>query len=320
MEGNTGQDNNKFNLMQTLQEKFKPNLLTRILFDGGAHNIMKGGASPTKSTVLKGGLRELDNKEIPGFMGVYLARAMVFFFLLFLSYYFAIKVMGQDSIRSGIYKGSGLDDVDASWSKKYRRTLLYLLVFLLFTTLFYWGFTGALWLMVYGYVSTFAKPGEEIGPVVSELWDRLFYKFVSKEGYGNIEYVNMMIRFAVWGVFIIFIIYMLFVRSFVNNMSYPLYMEEDDPNERSTERKLLVFFSIVSLLVFISMVVIFCCDWAWPNDIPTVLIGFVVIGFYSLLVSIVFRYELKKDNTKVAIYMIMLFALVFLHYMTLGGI
>ena len=318
MEGYTQQGKSQ-GIITTLQEKFKPGLLTRILFDGGAHNIMWGGDGQGKAVVEKS-LQELKKSEIPGFMGVYLARAMVFFFILFLSYYFAIKVMAQDDIKGGIYKGSGLDDEEASWTKKYRHTLLYVFVFLLFTTLFYWGILGIIWVMVYAYVSTFAKQGENIGPVVSELWDRLFYKFVSKDGYGNTEYVKSMVRYAVWGVFILFMLYMLFVRSFVNNMSYPLYLEEGDQEEHSNERKLLIFFAIISLFIFLAMVIIFCGDWAWPNDLSTLFISIVVLAFHTLLVCLVFRYELKKDNIRVALFIILMFVLVFLHYFFLGGV
>lgn len=313
MQGNT--------LMDSLRQSFKPALLTRILFDGNSDDINKILYGKSSITLQDGGagkkLSENERNLLPGFMDIYFGRASFFFLLLFTSYYIAIKIMDSDAIKEGLLKDERIDNTDRPWSKKLVRLTLYLLVFVLIVAALLWSFQKLIYFGFYAYVSSQAKPGEEVGPIVEELYDRVFFKFQARESDGNISHVHSMLRYSIWGVFIMFLVYILFVRSFVSHMSYPTYAKEDK-EERSSERKFLIFYSLISLYVFLTMIVVFCGEWTWSNDKIMFVFTLLMFGFMTLLVTLVFRYELRRDNLRVMLFFALLVVVVIVNWKLLN--
>lgn len=286
-------------VVSQLTDQLKPSLIDRLFFTGKKtdqltqmmQKVMTGGAAKSAD----------EKKLLRGFTDIFFARSMFFFYLLFLAYFIAIKIMDSEAMKEGILKTSRLDRKDKPWGNRYIRLVLYLLVFLVFVALLLWAFQQLIYFGFYAYVSTNSKPGENITPVVDELYDRHFFKFEASDVDGNLDYMFKFINYCIWGVFVMFIIYILFVRSFVSQTTYPDYTDDEVEMERSSERKFLVFYSLISLYAFLVFVTVFVSEWNWEIGFVKFLLPVLVIGLLSICASFVFFFDLKKQSSKLFI-------------------
>lgn len=318
------------NFLKKLKVNFKPSLLTRIILQGGASDDTNLGASETYVKNMVGGagktvdLSDMKQKDMPSFVDHFMARGYCQLFFLTLAMYLASRIIGSKLISGHIMSNVDLMDPEMDYEGKelspkevfilrYKKIMILLMLFIAISAILLLVIQHIPLLILYVYFNINKKKNDNVWFLAKESFDNIFYKFVSRTEAGNMNFYISIQRYALYGIFLYFLIYYFFVKSFINNMSYPRFME-DEEQEATVERKFLLHYSLVVLYMVMFSISLFCIHFEFTNPI-TIIYTFIIIGLYSVFVSYAFYYDMTKRPLQVFLYLIVgLGLLVFLNY------
>lgn len=326
---------------QTMKANFKPSLLTRIIFEGGARNINKstnnltdyyGLVTPTPKTIIQGGTQQggadvnLDEViNIPSFTDNFLARGFLKLFILTLSMYIAIILVVNTGLSKKLFPSVDLEDQydnsDISpsddFKNKYKKIFMILLMFVLFTTIINAIIEYTPLIVLFIYFKLNQKILDDPWWLAEESYNNIFNKFISKQANGNMKFYDSLQRYAIFGIFIIFCVYFFFVKSFIQDMTYSQYTSSAD-TEHKTEKKFLLHHMLI--VVFFMLVGLGMFSFHFEHRDPLMVIyTLIIIALYSLILCFIISYELKRNKKIVIIMFVVLFIISLLNYSLLVG-
>ena len=311
------------NFLRNLRLNFKPSLLTRIILDGGAKTqsgggkLMKGGAEDAKYFVKYDINPDL---ELQDFIDEWMSRALIKVFILTISMYLAYLTIGSKLIRKAVFRDLDMEpSTDFSkpatddFKEKYKKIVIFLLMFVIWTTLYSFILEKLPYPLIYLYFYYNKRIGDNVSFLATQTHEFFFNKFPSKQGLGNMDFYNSMERYAVFGIFLYFVVYFFLVKSFITTMRYPNYdLSKSEDEELPTEKKFLIYYSLTILFTLLFMMGMFTAHFTYRK--PFNLIYMVlVIALYSLLVNFLFSFILKKRKKLMIILFIAMSIVVFMN-------
>lgn len=336
--------------MDAINKHLKPSLMYRIVLDGGrpnkkdidgrfenlrklgfAKNILDDNAGVPKNIVenhikqiggdIKDKLPIRDDVVLPGFLEMWVAKAFLLLYIFIVSMLISHKVLSV----LGIHKRANFDDPPDNeeskkvFFKKYLWTILYLFIFVIFTLIFENIIMALIYYsLVFYYSNIFElKLLDDPWDLAKQRFQLLFEIFISKNDVGDMSIYHGIQMFALVGIFIFSVVYLLLVKSFLQNVRYPIFCK-DEERDYHGQAKFMLFY-IMNLIFFI----LFCIGMyvfnfsSRENKLFLVKI-LLYITMYSVLVCFVFKYELRKDYWRTIVCMIALFIYVVFIYMSLS--
>jgi hypothetical protein len=164
------------------------------------------------------------------------------------------------------------------------------------------------------YGSSVAPKGVNSVQYGNEFFMKLFYKFSSVNGPGDVTMFMKIKTYALWGTLIFMILYMLFVKSFLRSLYYPNYSTYGD-NELTVQRKLLINY-IVTITYFILFALAIIVSHFCSRDPVSLIYLMLIITLYSVLFTFTLGFAMRrtpKDRVLFIIFTICLVALVFMN-------
>lgn len=305
--------------LQNLKQSFKPSMLTRILFEGGASNAaaalasesavaMSGGAAAIQPVLFQSGI------NLPSRTEQFIARAMIKFFVLVISLFCALKVVERVGLVF-IFPSISLDENPDSeespnkiFKQKYKKIIVLVFLFIIVTTVIYYLFMKIPLGILAGYYVGKKLPGESVMELAKAKYDTLFNSFISRDGPGNTVFYNTMQLYALFAVFAMFVIYFLLARGFINNLRYPQHTDNED-DELATETKLLTYYMVTIMYTLLFMIGIYAAHFTYNQPI-TIAYFMMLITLVALFVNFTVKYILAKKNLKAFIPLLGLLILV----------
>lgn len=324
---------------QTMKANFKPSLLTRIIFEGGAPRskpsphklagyagfvtpiIQAGGAALTGGADVK--LDEVVN--IPSFTDHFLARAFIKLFILTLSMYIAIILVVNTGLSKKLFPSVDLEenydesDIPPSdvFKMKYKKIFMTLLMFVLFTAILNTLIDYIPLLCLYFHFKINKKLLDNTWWLAEESYNNIFNKFISKQGNGNMQFYDSIQRYGLFGVFIFFCIYFFFVKSFIQDMTYAQYTSSID-DELKTEKKFLLHHMLIIVFFILVALGLFAMNFE-HRDPLMVIYTLIIVALYSLILCFLVSFELKKKKKFVILMFFILLIHVLINFTTLVG-
>lgn len=288
-------------ILKNLKVKYKPSLFTRILFNGGAQgldfDIMGGGAKKTAATTSSASVPEGSE-----YIEELFKKSLMHVLLLTASMYIAYRLVTFSGVISFIFKDTNLDDEiisDQESKTRYKKMVLFLTFFVLLTAVCLAGVT-ALFEFVLRMTGRILAPNNvNSDEYADEFFHSRYDTFMYNGIKGDIKPYAKIRNFSLIGVFIFVVLYMLFVKSFLKNMHYPVYTD-DDELELSTYQKFILNY-IILIIYFILFCVGLLVVHHSSNDLFGMVLSILILSVYSLIFTFFISFQLRRKNFIVSI-------------------
>lgn len=269
-----------------------------------------GGAPTTSNT---GSVSKHDLMFI-----AYCRRSLTRLGVLVISLYIAILIIhftGLDKKMTGAIGNVDSDNEDelpTSYNKRFGIIIVVYIFWLIFGMVIYIGFKNMFWGILAIRVHMNAGKNENAEHILNEKWTWFWKEFVTLSGMGNMLSFDKLIIIATYGMLCFVILYLLFVKSFVNQIGYPDYYRDADglPNkekEFTTICKFL-FHQLAFIIVFLLLML---CFEVHKQMVPLKWSGFwkgaylvgtcMIIAVYSTLFSLIIYSGLRKVVWQIAL-------------------
>lgn len=311
------------NLLRIARNEFKPSLLTRILFEGGNKFGVKntshiGGAENAGVDLKDLDFSEATNKKetLPKFIDAFMSRSFFRLFVLTISMYTALVIINIPGFVDAIFNDVVLSEPNLTndkdqFKKRFLKTILFILIFIIFTMVLQIGIIIAMKILLKIMLEATAPKNVNAEIYANNIIKSFFDSFSTQEGVKDMKLYISIERYAMFGLFLFFIVYFVLVKSFLNLITYPNYT--DDPNnEFRLERKFLSYYMLTVIYFVMFCLGLTVAHYAYSD--PVTLAYFVLlIAVYSLLINFAISYDLMKKILFFWIFMLILLCVVFLN-------
>ena len=287
--------------MKGIRDQFKPSLLTRILFEGGYNKNQSGGAEDNAGidiTKIEGLQPTTAQPNAPTFIDAFMTRSLVRVFILFLAMYAAMVVLAIPGFIETIFKDVDMSEPNAAedgeiFKKRYKKLILFVLVYIILTMVIQVIIYFLIKVLLRLYFESVAPVGIDATKYADDILISLFETFDTNKGKNNMKLYVSIERYALFGVFLFFIVYFLLVKSFINLMTYPPYMS-NPINEQRVERKFLVNYILTVMYFILFSLGLVVAHYSY-NDPITFFVFIMFIAILALGMNFAMSHDLRRN-------------------------
>lgn len=225
------------------------------------------------------------------------ARTIVIICIFSLALFIASWVSSMGFIVHMIFRNDDADipeEERRKFSKSYWRYVLLILVWVVVFVVVYLAIYYMYYQSVLGYFYA-AYPGESTAKL-QDRWDSFSRSFSYKSVRYNIDYFFRIKNFLVTGVVVLWLVYVLFAKTFVKFLEFPRFMKDPEIDDINTQRKFLYLFSlnIIAVLVF-SCLAFLICQTYFSSVIEYIII-FLAYMIYIVLYCTFIGFALRRSR------------------------
>jgi hypothetical protein len=256
------------------------------------------------------------------FMSCFLQRALLRTFVFNTSMLLTIVFLRSTGLDQKIWTMNS--DQEQTYFVKLGKILLIYIVFLVITILLYdYVLTNIAYLIVKMYALSGNIDLNKSDEIVKQTWDYVWnsFQYVKPDetiGDGEMGIFTIVSVAATLGLFVFFIIYVLFVKDFIHKLSYPKYVDNtEDVSEDDNETNRLMNTFIVHQSLFITYVMLFgigltVAHHSSKYDLLRITRGsllYIMLFVYAILFTLTMRYHLLQKNllTFVCVFSLLLY-------------
>lgn len=291
--------------------KFKTGLMSR-LFSEASRTMFQVPVAETSAVQTAGAIVPA-NKVHPtqGFNIRAFIRLYVLFFAMYLAAFLITSSIVKDILKAMKIDIDKINSDEEDAKKKYLVVVLTLVIFLALTALLDHLIMRAIYWCIFLYYDTGSAIGESAEFLAKLTYRVWFDEYGTKYGEATMGMYVMMSKFALIGMGILMVLYLLFVKSYLERIDYPEYAP--DKGEHSNQRKFLLLYALTVIYIMLFMIGLFTVFEARTN---IVIIGYTLIMLfgYALGATGIVHLTLKKKYLWTAIIALILLGFVLANF------
>lgn len=296
-----------------METTFRPGLMSR-LFTEASKNIIKKAHDyniPVQKSVISGGYNTANSIDV-SFTQAFNVRAFLKLYILLISMYLAAYTITNPIINELLLimriDTKKLVKDPENFKGKYLVLFVLLLLFSLFSWLYNMLIYKIVFWSIYGYYELSDNKGLPSIQITQLKYDDIFEFFGSRLGPGSMDFFSTITSFVIFCLPLILIIYMFFVKSFINKMDYPNYAG-DNEKEHPVERKFLFTYIITAIYIVLMMIGLFAV-YINGSEYLVIITTLLAIGVFAIFATFAIQKTLRREFFQSLMFLLILFGLI----------
>jgi hypothetical protein len=252
-----------------------------------------------KIIVKKGGsIKTLSEGE------VLFKRIFLVAFLLFVSIYCASVTFQSKQVLNGVLKLKGesesadanLDGDDVNYIERWRRIAQILIVFSLFVFAYFLAIIVIMIFGIYLYYCVMAEKGQPKFEMTMDVMSDLFWTFDLDAQTFTMSFIYMFITIVILISMMVFLIYHLFVKSYLANLGYPESINPDktDKPEFGNPTKFAYFYGIYLIVMILFFILLLSLYYVSTDNLLFVCILLILISMMFMM--LIYKYTIERST------------------------